>query len=75
MPRKPALAMADYTPKTASGGNLTAICEACGRIMNKRVGLAALPAIRRLLDITIQQSEPNLTERSDPCLNVNSSKD
>jgi hypothetical protein len=73
VPRKAALA--EYIPKTAAGGNLIAICEACGRIMNKRMGLAALPALQRLIDVTIRQADPNLTERSDACLNVNSSKD
>jgi hypothetical protein len=75
MPRKPALHMADYIPKTGTGGNLTAICEFCGRIMNKRVNLTAVPALGRLLDLTIQPSERNLTEFSDACLNVNSTKD
>jgi hypothetical protein len=73
-PRRPALAMADYTPRTGASGNITAICEVCGGIMNKSVALSSLSDLRRLLEITIQQRQPHLAEHSDPCQNVNSSE-
>lgn len=44
-PRKPALAMADFTWREAGAGDLSAFCEACGTTMHRRARLEALEHI------------------------------
>ena len=50
-PRGPALAMADYTPLSASHGLLRAFCEACEGTCTRVVSAAALPAWRTVVRI------------------------
>ena len=50
-PKEPALDMADYTPDTATLGNLVGICPDCGTIMNRRASLAKLDQVRGKMEI------------------------
>jgi hypothetical protein len=67
--RKPALGLVDYIDRPGGAGNLTAICESCGAIMNRRARRDALSAIMPGLDVTIRQAQPRLSERTKPSLN------
>ena len=61
-PRRPALGMADFIPMTPTGGNLRAICDACGNLMHKRINLILLEDIRRELDVTVMERQKHLEE-------------
>jgi hypothetical protein len=61
-PRKAAGGMADFTPMTPKTGDLSALCDACGTMMHKRVSTSALPAIRAVLDVSIRQGRASLRE-------------
>lgn len=43
-PKPPALGMVDYIPRNALSGNLSALCGACGTVMNRRAAIASLSA-------------------------------
>jgi Helix-turn-helix domain len=64
--RKPALGLVDYADRPAGAGNLTAICESCGTIMNRRARREALPTIMPGLDVNIKQAPPTLTGNHSP---------
>lgn len=68
-PCKPALGMADFVAKPSKGANLVALCETCATVMNKRVARARLSALMSILDITVQQAEPHLSDSPQPSLN------
>jgi len=71
-PRGPALAMADYIPRTATTGTLRALCEACLTVMNKVVSASVLAELATILELTIRQAEQHLMDTPQPCLNVHS---
>ena len=50
-PQPPAFDMADYEPKSASHGRLTAFCAVCGGPISRIVRKSALPAWRDLCEI------------------------
>ena len=68
-PRKAALRLADFTAKSSTGGNLTALCEDCGTVMNKRLAMGNLPALTTVLDVSIRQAKPHISDSPQPCLN------
>ena len=68
-PRKAAEAMADFTPLTPTGGNLSALCESCGTLMHRRVSKGQLAAFRSILDISPRQAPPHLRDSQSPCVN------
>ena len=68
-PKTPAGNMADYKPDLPTSGQLEAICPTCMSMIYRRVNLAQLDQIRRLLTITLPQADSRLTERSEPCVN------
>jgi hypothetical protein len=70
--RKPALGLVDYADRTGAAGNLTAICESCGAIMNRRARRDALSAIMPGLDVTIRQAQPTLSGSNASSLNCGS---
>jgi len=52
--RPPALGMADYLqPDGAGPGNLRALCEVCGTVMNRRARWAAVPAILPGIEVRV----------------------
>ena len=73
--RAPAMGMIEATRQNATTGNLRALCEVCGSIMNRRTRLAAIPAIMPNLDVQIREAGPRLCERTVPSLNCDNRKD
>ena len=65
-PRLPAGSMADFIARTPKSGNLKAICEACDTIMNKHVSNTSLPALGKVLDLSIHPAAEHLTESPKP---------
>jgi hypothetical protein len=63
-PRRPDGNVADLRPLSAGTGNLEGICPACGKMMNRRVSLAHLEAIRGGLDIAITDQQGRIREGS-----------
>ncbi len=61
-PKPPALGMVDYVPFSATIGNLQGICPDCDAIINRRVALAKIAAVRANLEITFRQAHPRLGE-------------
>ena len=74
-PRAPAMGMVEATHHGATTGNVSALCEACGTTMHRRVRLAAIPAIMPNLDVQIREAGPRLCERAEPSLNCANRKD
>ncbi|MBU0724158.1 MAG: helix-turn-helix domain-containing protein [Alphaproteobacteria bacterium] len=74
-PRKAAGAMADFTPLTLAGGNLSALCENCGTLMHRRVSNAQLASFHSILDISPRQAPPHLRDSPNPCVNVHLEKE
>jgi hypothetical protein len=70
--RKPALGLVDYVDRPGGAGNLTAICESCDAIMNRRARRESLSAIMPVLDVNITQGPPTLTGSHAPSLNCGS---
>ncbi|MFN0193341.1 MAG: hypothetical protein ACKVP5_15440 [Aestuariivirga sp.] len=61
--------MADYEPKSATGGNLIGLCESCGTLMNKRIKLADLSRLLTMLDVSIRQADRHLFDNTQACPN------
>lgn len=68
-PRSPAGGMADYQPKTATLGNLIAICPCCDAMMYRRVNRAKLDQIRGPLEIRLPEGLEHIDESTDPSVN------
>jgi Helix-turn-helix domain len=58
--RKPALGLVDFFDRSCGAGNLVAICESCGAIMNRRARRDALAAVMPGLDVQSRQGVPTL---------------
>lgn len=50
-PRSPAEGIAEFVPLTSTSGNLRALCPECTSLMHKRIGIIALDALERILDV------------------------
>jgi hypothetical protein len=59
--RKPALGLVDYKDRAGGAGNLIAICESCGGIMNRRARRDSLPSIMPGLDVQMRGASPTLS--------------
>lgn len=68
-PQHPAGNMADYTPITATGGNLVGICPACHTLMYRRVNLAKLDAARGNLEVSLPDGARRIDESGNPSVN------
>ena len=68
-PRAPAGGMVDYTPSTATLGNLVAICSTCETMIYRRVSLAKLDQVRGDLDITMPKALQHIGESPQPSVN------
>lgn len=68
-PRAPAAGMVDYTPTTATIGNLVAICSSCETLMHRRASLAKLDQFTGHLDITLPHAPPRIGEMPGPFVN------
>jgi hypothetical protein len=62
--RTPALGLVDYEDRPDTAGNLIAICESCGGIMNRRAKREALPTIMPGLDV---QASPHYARQVGEC--------
>jgi len=51
--RRPAMGMADFIAREAGAGNIRALCEACGTVMNRRAREASLSVILPGLEVRI----------------------
>lgn len=61
--------MVEFIALTPLGGNLRAICDACGTLTHRRVSLRQLPGWEALLEVTHRDEAPHLRERDQPCGN------
>jgi hypothetical protein len=62
MPQRPAGDMADYHPKTTTGGNLVGICPTCDAMIYRAVSLAKLDLVRGNLEVTLPQALQHIDE-------------
>lgn len=74
-PRSPALGIADYRPLTSTTGNLRALCGVCTTVMHKAIQMAALVALNRILEVTVQQATEHLIDTDSPSLNDHFAKE
>lgn len=69
--RRPALAMADFKPPRGRGaGNLRALCEACGVVMNRSARWDAVPAILPGVEVRVLEGQGRIAERPTPAATV-----
>ena len=61
---KPAGGMADYVPLNSTTGNLQALCETCGTVMNRRARQDQLPIIMPGLVVQIRQAPSRISRRA-----------
>ncbi|MEO6114559.1 MAG: helix-turn-helix domain-containing protein [Sphingomicrobium sp.] len=73
-PRPPALGMAEFTLRNRTTGNLIALCETCGTVMNRSARLASLGAVLPKIDVQIREAGARLIERTPPSLNCDKRK-
>jgi hypothetical protein len=69
VPKRPALNMAEYQPKTESLGNLFGICPDCGAGMNRNVNPAKLEQVRGQMEITLPEGVPRIVDSEQPPVN------
>jgi excisionase family DNA binding protein len=73
--RAPALGMADFErPKAGGAGNLRALCDVCGTVMNRRARWEAVPSILPESEVRVVEREGHIAERTAPSLNVDLKK-
>ncbi len=65
-PRAAAGRMIDYTPKTILSGQISAICEDCGTIMNKAFSAGKLPLLELEAEVSFPQGKPCLNDMAKP---------
>lgn len=68
-PRTPAGGMADFQTITVMVGNLIGICPECSLMMNRRVSVSKLEAVRGHLDIKFPLGFRHIGETQRPTLN------
>lgn len=74
--RAPALAMVDFEPPRGRGaGNLRAICDSCGTVMNRRARWEAVPSILPGIEVRVVEREGRIAERPTPCATVTLRRD
>ncbi len=74
-PKRPAGAMADYLPISATGGNLRGICPDCETFIHRRVSKARFSESCGDLDITFPEAASRIRERNLPSVNCDSGED
>lgn len=73
-PRRPALAMVEYVPRTPESGNFRALCECCEAIMHRRVRRAEIDTVMPGLSVQTTQAPASLSGQVHPSLNCNFEK-
>ena len=66
--------MVEFTPRNHTTGNLIALCETCGTLMNRSACSASLDAIMPKIDVQIREAGARLIERTLPSLNCDNRK-
>lgn len=61
-PRRPALRIADYVPKSPDNGMLEALCSECGSIMYRAARQGDLPTFRTLFEIQERRAERSISD-------------
>jgi hypothetical protein len=74
-PRRPALDIAEYRPRTASRGLLCGICPTCDRLIYRAVQRASIEQMRGGLDITFPPAERRIDDSDEPLSNVDFKQD
>jgi len=69
-PKRPALDIADYHPRTALRGLLSGICPDCGRKIYRATMLAKIGQIADGLDITFPSAEQRINDSASALLNA-----
>lgn len=69
VPREPAQQQVRYQPLTASSGNLVGRCPCCGTGLYRRVSLANLVLVSKVLSVTLPQAEEHINESPHPSVN------
>ena len=67
-PRPPALGMVEFAPRNRTTGNLIALCETCGTVMNRSARVASLGAVMPNAEVQITEAGARLIERAPPTL-------
>jgi len=68
-PKPPALGMIEYAATNATTGNLKALCETCGTLMNQRIRLDRISARMPAMDVRRTLAPSSIAERSHPSPN------
>jgi excisionase family DNA binding protein len=66
---------AEYTQQSPTTGRLTALCPACGAVMNKVIRRAGLEAVQAKIEVAFQQASPRLVSLSEPSSEVASGQE
>jgi hypothetical protein len=74
VPQRPAEAMAEYQPLTATSGNLVGFCPQCERMIFRRVSFAKLDAVKGDLDVRVTHAREHIVEIAVPTVNCDSSR-
>jgi excisionase family DNA binding protein len=74
-PKRPALDMAEYLPRTPSRGHLRGICPICDRMIYRTVNRASIEQMRGGLDITFPLAERRLSDSAEPLSDVDIKQD
>ena len=67
--KPPALGMVEYTATNATTGNLKALCETCGTLMNQRMRLDRISARMPEMDVRRTLAPSNIVARAHPSPN------
>lgn len=65
-PRGPAHGMVDYTPRNATTGDLTALCESCGTMLFRCTRRGDVAVVMPGIDVQIREAGARLIERPSP---------
>lgn len=68
-PREPALGMVDFIARTATTGNLRALCGVCDTVMNRTASKDKVARIMPGLDVQFAQAQQRLSGRPSPSPN------
>jgi hypothetical protein len=74
-PRRPALNMADYHPRTPLKGQLSGICSGCEQMIYRATTLAKLGQIGRHLDIAFPKAQQRIDDSASVFLNADFKED
>jgi excisionase family DNA binding protein len=74
-PKRPALDMADYIPRTATRGMLRGLCPTCERFIYRAASLRRIEQERGSLDVAFPNAEQPLVDSSAALSNVGFKKD